>query len=83
MAEPQFTDAIALLKADHRKVEELFEKFEQATSANRKQTLAQEICVELKVHTLIEEKIFYPAFRGLIENDTLDEAYVSMMARRS
>ncbi|AOF94812.1 hemerythrin domain-containing protein [Sphingobium sp. AR-3-1] len=76
MAEPQFTDAIALLKADHRKVEELFEKFEQATSANRKQTLAQEICVELKVHTLIEEEIFYPAFRGLIEDDTLDEAYV-------
>jgi hypothetical protein len=76
MAEPQFTDAIALLKADHRKVEDLFEKFEQATSANRKQTLAQEICVELKVHTLIEEEIFYPAFRGLIEDDTLDEAYV-------
>jgi len=76
MAEPQFTDAIALLKADHRKVEDLFEKFEQATSANRKETLAQEICVELKVHTLIEEEIFYPAFRGLIEDDTLDEAYV-------
>ena len=76
MAEPQFTDAIALLKADHRKVEDLFEKFEQATSTNRKQTLAQEICVELKVHTLIEEEIFYPAFRGLIEDDTLDEAYV-------
>ncbi|MBH1999668.1 MAG: hemerythrin domain-containing protein [Sphingomonadaceae bacterium] len=76
MAEPQFTDAIALLKADHRKVEALFEKFEQATSANRKQTLAQEICVELKVHTLIEEEIFYPAFRGLIEDDTLNEAYV-------
>eukprot|EP00456_Euglypha_rotunda_P020550 TRINITY_DN1790_c0_g2_i7.p2 TRINITY_DN1790_c0_g2~~TRINITY_DN1790_c0_g2_i7.p2 ORF type:complete len:197 (-),score=31.06 TRINITY_DN1790_c0_g2_i7:103-693(-) len=76
MAESQFTDAIALLKADHRKVEDLFEKFEQATSADRKQTLAQEICVELKVHTLIEEEIFYPAFRGLIEDDTLNEAYV-------
>lgn len=76
MAEPQFTDAIALLKADHRKVEDLFEKFEKSTSAERKQALAQEICVELKVHTLIEEQIFYPAFRGLIEDDTLDEAYV-------
>lgn len=76
MAEPQFTDAIALLKADHRKVEDLFEKFEGAKSADRKQALAHEICVELKIHTLIEEEIFYPAFRGLIEDDTLDEAYV-------
>lgn len=76
MAEPQFTDAIALLKADHRKVEDLFEKFKAATSASRKQALAHEICVELKIHTLIEEEIFYPAFRGLIEHDTLDEAYV-------
>ena len=32
MATEQFTDAIALLKADHRKVEELFEKFESATA---------------------------------------------------
>jgi hemerythrin superfamily protein len=76
MAEPQFTDAIALLKADHRKVEDLFETFEKATSASRKRALAQEICAELKVHTLIEEEIFYPAFRGLIEDHTLDEAYV-------
>jgi len=68
MAEPQFTDAIALLKADHRKVEDLFEKYEAAKSADRKQALAHEICVE--------EEIFYPAFRGLIEDDTLDEAYV-------
>ena len=67
MAEPQFTDAIALLKADHRKVEDLFEKFEAAKSADRKQALAHEICVELKIHTLLEEEIFYPAFRGLIE----------------
>ncbi|WP_070157938.1 hemerythrin domain-containing protein [Sphingobium phenoxybenzoativorans] len=71
----EFTDAIALLKADHRKVEELFEKFESA-SEGKKQAIAQQICVELKVHTSIEEEIFYPAFRGKIEDDTLDEAYV-------
>lgn len=76
MAQPQFTDAIALLKADHRKVEDLFEKFEKTASADRKQALAHEICTELKIHMLIEEKIFYPAFRGLIEGDTLDQAYV-------
>ena len=76
MAKPQFTDAIALLKADHRKVEELFEQFEKARSDSRKQMLAHEICNELKIHTMIEEEIFYPAFRGKIEEDTLDEAYV-------
>lgn len=71
-----FTDAIALLKADHRKVEELFEKYETAKSSSRKKSLAHQICTELKIHTLIEEEIFYPAFREKIEGDTLDEAYV-------
>ena len=71
-----FSDAIALLKADHRKVEDLFEQFEKASSSSRKSALAQEICTELKIHTMIEEEIFYPAFRGKIEDDTLDEAYV-------
>ena len=76
MAKAEFTDAIALLKADHRKVESLFEKFEKATSASTKQKLCHEICTELKIHTTIEEEIFYPALRGRIEDDTLDEAYV-------
>ena len=76
MPRETFTDAIALLKADHRKVEDLFEKFENATSSSAKQKLAHEICTELKIHTLIEEEIFYPAFRGKIGDDTLDEAYV-------
>ncbi|MEI9851828.1 MAG: hemerythrin domain-containing protein [Sphingomonas sp.] len=76
MSEPTYSDAIALLKADHRKVEALFEQFEKATAASAKQKLAHQICTELKVHTSIEEEIFYPAFRGKIEDDTLDEAYV-------
>jgi len=71
-----FTDAIALLKADHRKVEGLFKQYEKATADSKKKALAHEICTELKIHTMIEEQIFYPAFRGKIEDDTLDEAYV-------
>lgn len=55
-------DAIALLKADHRQVEEWFEQFEKARDDNRKQTLATKICKALTVHTQIEEEIFYPAF---------------------
>lgn len=76
MAQREFTDAIALLKADHRTVEELFEKFEKTSSSTQKEKLCRQICTELKIHTMIEEEIFYPALRGKIEDDTLDEAYV-------
>ena len=76
MAQQEFADAIALLKADHREVEDLFSKFEKARGQERKQELAEQICNELKIHSMIEEEIFYPAFRGKIEDDILDEAYV-------
>ena len=76
MADKEFTDAIALLKADHRKVEELFASYEKARGDGRKQTLAGEICTELKIHTMIEEEIFYPSFRGKIDDEILDEAVV-------
>jgi hypothetical protein len=69
-------DAVALLKADHRKVEDLFEKFEKAKSDSVKKSLVQEICTELSVHTAIEEEIFYPACTGKIEEDLVKEAYV-------
>jgi hypothetical protein len=68
-------DAIALLKADHRKVEDLFAKFESARKP-KKHGLAQQICTELMVHTIIEEEIFYSACNGEIEEDILSEAYV-------
>ena len=53
MATEVYTDAIALLKADHRKVEDLFEQFEKAKDSAKKQNLANQICTELKVHTMI------------------------------
>jgi hemerythrin superfamily protein len=76
MAETKPKDAVALLKADHRTVEELFEKYEKASGAGRKQTLAEQICMELSVHAQIEEEIFYPACEGKVEEDLLKEAYV-------
>jgi hypothetical protein len=69
-------DAVALLKQDHRTVEELFEKFEKASGDGRKQKLAEEICLELSVHAQIEEEIFYPACEGKVEEDLLKESYV-------
>ncbi len=76
MANKTDMDAIALLKADHRKVEGLFEKYESTTSANRKKALAGQICLELTVHTKIEEDIFYPACKGEIDDGLWHEAYV-------
>ncbi|MDF7777901.1 hemerythrin domain-containing protein [Sphingomonas sp. AOB5] len=69
-------DAVALLKADHRSVEALFEKFEGAKGDGSKQKIALQICMELTVHAKIEEEIFYPACEGKIEEDLLEEAYV-------
>lgn len=76
MAQANQPDAIALLKADHRKVEDLFAKFERARGADQKQQLVQQICTELTIHTMIEEEIFYPACKGEIEDELLKEAYV-------
>jgi len=72
----QAQDGLQLLAADHRKVEALFEKFEAAKGASVKQQLVRQICTELKVHAQIEEEVYYPAIRGKVEEDLLDEAYV-------
>ena len=76
MADAPKLDAVALLKADHRKVEDLFAKFEAAKGDGKKKALAEQICLELTVHTKIEEDIFYPACEGAVEEDLLKEAYV-------
>jgi len=71
------TDAIALLKADHREVEDLFEQFEKSRSEDKKVKLAQQICQALKLHTQIEEEIFYPAFlEGTGNKDIHHEAQI-------
>ncbi len=74
--QPTYTDAIALLKADHKTVDDLFAKFESAKDAAAKEAIARQICTELKIHAAIEEEIFYPTFRGKVPDDMLDEAYV-------
>lgn len=69
-------DAIAMLKADHDKVDQLFQDYEDAKGAAQKKKLARQICLELIVHTRIEEEIFYPACRGKVEDGKLDEGVV-------
>ena len=68
--------AIQLLKKDHREVDAMFDEYEQLEDDAEKLALFQKIALALKVHTRIEEEIFYPAERGEVEDDMLDEAYV-------
>jgi hemerythrin superfamily protein len=73
-------DAIALLTADHKKVKGLFSQFsklKEGGSVEEKSDLVTNICNELKIHTAIEEEIFYPAVRQAIkDSDLMDEALV-------
>lgn len=64
-------EATRLLRADHKLVNDLFEKFESARSADKKQALAIEICQELTVHAQIEEEIFYPAVEKVLKDKSL------------
>lgn len=69
-------DAIEILKADHRKVEQLFEQFEKATLRSQRAKIAQDVCKELIIHAMVEEEIFYPACREHTDDKMLDEAQV-------
>jgi len=58
-------NATDLLRADHDKVDALFQQYEMANGeAREKQALGEQICMELEVHSKLEEEIFYPAVRA-------------------
>ena len=68
--------AVTLLKGDHREVEGWFDEYEQLEADAEKFALFNSIALALKVHSQLEEEIFYPEERGDVEDDMLDEAYV-------
>jgi len=71
------SNAIELLKADHKQVKSWFEAFLSARGEGRKRELVQKILLALKVHTQIEAEIFYPAFlEATGEEDIHNEAEV-------
>lgn len=55
-------NAIAVLTADHRQVQEWFAEFQSTNSLMREETLALDICNAIRMHAEIDEEIFYPAF---------------------
>jgi len=70
-AKPFPKDAIALLKADHEAVSQLFADYEKTRSAPNKKALVAEICTALSVHAQIEEEIFYPAVKKALKDKLL------------
>ena len=64
-------DAIALLKADHEAVSQLFDEYEKTRSVTNKRALVSEICIALTVHAQIEEEIFYPAVKSALKDKLL------------
>lgn len=83
---PGTHDIVTLLKADHEKVRALFDEFEalkeEKTFDIRKGDLVKKICEELMLHTLAEDFIVYPAARGIIDRDLMDEADVEHAGAR-
>ena len=70
-------DAVAMLKADHKKVSALFDQFEKTRAASKKKELVAQICQELTVHTQLEEEIFYPAVKAALKDkEMIPEAQV-------
>ena len=72
-------NAIDLLKEDHAKVKKAFKEFEEMDrhDADACRRLIRSVCEELKVHTALEEEVFYPALRQAIDDrDLMNEAAV-------
>ena len=64
-------EATALLRADHKKVSELFDQYEKTRSVTKKMDLVTKICTELGVHAKVEEEIFYPAVQAALKDHEL------------
>ena len=70
------TDAIVILKDDHKDVRALFREFEKSTTTNaRKGAIVRKVIELLTVHTYIENEVMYPEVRRLLpdlEDDVLE-----------
>jgi hemerythrin superfamily protein len=62
---PYSIDAISLLKTDHRKVKNLFARYESAGNFSTKHLIAAQVFTELELHAQLEENVFYPAYEAM------------------
>jgi hemerythrin superfamily protein len=81
---PYPIDAISLLKTDHRKVKNLFARYESAGDFRTKHLIAEQVFPELNLHAQLEEHLFYPAYEArtgkhgtqLVANSRLEHEHV-------
>jgi len=66
--------AVALLKEDHDRVKDLFDRFEKAKGRAAKVRLVRGALAELKIHAALEEELFYPAVRKVVGKEVMNEA---------
>lgn len=64
-------NAIAILRADHALVSDLFSDYEKTRSLPKKRAIVAQICTELTVHAQVEEEIFYPAVKAALRDKAL------------
>ena len=64
-------DAIDFLTDDHKRVDKLFRDFENVDrdDPDAVQEMVEIACMELQIHSILEEEIFYPAVRAQVEDD--------------
>lgn len=74
MAATASLDIITLIKADHRKVEELYEEYKASTDVTSKKTIAHSIIKELVIHANTEELVLYPIVKEVLNQDLRDHA---------
>jgi hemerythrin superfamily protein len=67
-------DAIDMLMEDHKRVQKLLKDFEKVErdDAHAVRELVETACMELQIHSMLEEEIFYPAVRSQVADDDGD-----------
>jgi len=70
MEEAQGEDVFEMLKTDHRHVQDLFTRFEDADTRSRA-SIAEETLTALEVHAAIEEELVYPAIAEVVEDEEI------------
>lgn len=80
---PRGGDAVDMLKADHRRILRMLQRFHNGQDAATRAKLVDDICQALTLHMMLEEEIFYPAFLQATQDSELhNEARVEHDAVR-
>jgi len=63
---------VELIKADHDKVEQLYQHYQGVYDKTERKRIVEQICQELEIHAKLEESLFYPAVQVKMGKDGTD-----------